>query len=135
MDGNARSMRPLNRNTLISMVAALLTVLSFCIAVAPIPLTGWVCYPAAAVLGLVALITGIAALAQISHSAENGRSYALIGITVGTLAIVGTACTIAAGIAFFPRFIAFIGEGMRLAEATGHRIVQFFVSLQQSIVR
>ena len=126
---------PVNRYAVVSMIAALLTVLSFCIAVAPIPLTGWVCYPSAAVLGLVSLITGIMSLAQISRTAENGRSYAVVGITVGTLAILGTMCAVAAAIAFFPRFIAFLGEGLHLAEAMGQRIMQFILSLRSNFFR
>ncbi len=120
----------MNRNAVISAIAALLTVLSFCIAVAPIPLTGWVCYPAAFFLGLVALITGVASLAQISRSAENGRSYAVIGVTVGTLSILGAAGAIALGIALFPRFVAFIQEGIKLAEGVEQNVVRFFASLR-----
>ncbi len=130
MDDQISHAPPMNRNAVISAIAALLTGLSFCTAVAPIPLTGWVCYPAAALLGLVALSTGVTSLAQISQSAENGRPYALIGVTIGTLSILGTAGAIALGIALFPRFLAFVQEGIRLAEAFGHNVVQFLVSLK-----
>ncbi len=119
----------MNRNAVISIVAAILTLLSFCIAVAPIPLTGWVCYPAAFMLGLVGLLTGIASLAQIRSSGENGRVYAIVGITVGTLTILGTACAVALGIAFFPRFVLFLQQGGSVAHATWQRIVQFFMQL------
>ncbi len=127
MDSQSRSSLPMNRNAVISMVAAILTVLSFCTAVAPIPLTGWVCYPAAFACGLVALVTGMASLAQIRSSQEEGRSYAIIGITVGALSIVGTACAVALGIAFFPRFVSFLKEGGSVAQATWQRVVEFFM--------
>ncbi len=130
MESQTPPLPPMNRNARISMVAAILTLLSFCTAVAPIPLTGWVCYPAAFVSGLVALLTGIASLAQIRSSQEEGRSYAIIGITVGTLSIVGAACAVALGIAFFPRFVSFLKEGGSVAQATWQRIVQFFGSLR-----
>ncbi len=64
---------PLNRSAIISLVAAILTALSFCTAVAPIPLTGYVCYPAAVVFGLVALVSGAAALLQIRTTREDGH--------------------------------------------------------------
>ncbi len=130
MDSQFPPLSPMNRNAVISLVAAILTVLSFCTAVAPIPLTGWVCYPAAFVSGLVALLTGIASLAQIRRSREDGRSYAIIGITVGTLSIVGAACAVALGIAFFPRFVAFLREGGSVGQAMWHRIVELFGSLK-----
>ncbi len=99
---------PLNRSAIISLVAAILTALSFCTAVAPIPLTGYVCYPAAVVFGLVALISGAAALLQIRTTREEGRTHALIGIWVGAIAVVAAACAIGVGIALFPRVIALL---------------------------
>ncbi len=134
MNDEAPHLAPMNRSAVISIIAALLTVLSICIAVAPIPFTGYVCYPAAALTGLVALVTGLVSLAQISRSAEDGRPYALIGITVGALSVIGSACAIALGIALFPRFWAFILEGVRLALAVGHNIAGFFISLWHRIV-
>ena len=125
MNGETPHVAPMNRNAVISIIAAVLTLLSFCTAVAPIPLTGWVCYPSAVVLGLVALVTGMMSLAQIRDSQEDGRSYALVGITVGTLSILGAACAVALGIAMFPRFVAFLREGLSLAQATWQRVLEF----------
>ena len=104
---------PVNRNAAISIVAAFLTLLSVCIAVAPIPLTGYVCYPAATVLGLVALITGITSLGQIRERNENGRSYAMIGIWVGGLAMAGSLCAIGIGIALFPRVLHLVQQYLK----------------------
>src|SRR5512142_3120289 len=61
---------PLNRNAAISLFAAILTVVSFCTAVAPIPLTGYVCYPGAVLFGLVAVVFGVMALVQIRSTQE-----------------------------------------------------------------
>src|SRR5512140_2931956 len=97
---------PINRNAIISAIAAFLTLLSVCIAVAPIPFTGYVCYPAGALLGLVALVTGVASLIQTRTRRENGRAYAWIGVWVGGLALIGSVCAIGVGIALFPRVIA-----------------------------
>ncbi len=96
---------PTNRNAIVSLIAGLLTLLSFCTAVAPIPLTGYVCYPAAAVLGLVALLAGITSLRQIRFTNENGRAYALIGVWVGSIAVVASLCAIGMGIMLFPKVL------------------------------
>ncbi len=99
---------PMNRTAVISVVAGLLTLLSFCTAVAPIPLTGYICYPAAVMLGLVALITGVMSLAQIRATREEGRSYALVGISIGMLTVIAALCATALGIALFPKVVALV---------------------------
>jgi hypothetical protein len=99
---------PVNRYAVASAIAAFFTLLSFCIAVAPIPFTGYVCYPSAAILGLVALGTGLASLAQLRSRNENGRGYALIGIWVGGLAGAASICAITIGILLFPKVVALI---------------------------
>ncbi len=101
---------PTNRNAIISMVSAILTLLSFCIAVAPIPLTGLVCYPAAAGLGLAALATGLASLRQIRSSGENGRAYALAGAWIGGLATLASLCAMALGLLWIPVIANFIRQ-------------------------
>lgn len=101
---------PTNRNAVISLIAAILTILSFCGAVVPIPLTGFVCYPAAAVLGLAALATGINSLRQIRSSGENGRPFAVIGTIIGTLTAIAVMCVFALAIAFLPQVIAFLRQ-------------------------
>jgi hypothetical protein len=102
----SRPIPPLNRSAVVSLVAAVLTLFSLCIAVAPIPLTGYVCYPAAAVFGLIALVSGIAALVQIRTTREEGRTHALIGVWVGAMALLASACAIGVGILLFPHVVA-----------------------------
>jgi hypothetical protein len=85
---------PTNRLAIVSLAAAILTVLSFCGGVAPIPLTGWFCFPGAIFLGLVALLTGLPALRQIRTRGERGRGMALIGAWLGGLTILATLCAI-----------------------------------------
>ncbi len=104
---------PVNRSAVISVLAALLTLLSICTAVAPIPFTGYVCYPTAAILGMIALLTGITSLAQIRSRRENGRVYAWIGIAVGGLAVLASACAIGIGIALFPRVITLLHQYLK----------------------
>ncbi len=104
---------PVNRNAVISVVAAILTVASFCTAVAPIPFTGYVCYPAAAVLGLVALSTGVTSLAQMRTRKEDGRAYAWIGISIGVLTLVAVACAAALGIALVPQVVKLVHQAVK----------------------
>lgn len=91
---NEPSPSPTNTLAVASLLAALLTVLSFCGGVAPIPLTGWVCFPAAIFFGLLALLTGVPALGQIRARGEAGRGMALIGAWTGGLTILATLCAI-----------------------------------------
>ena len=99
---------PTNRAALISTIAAILTLISFCTAVAPIPFTGYVCYPAAALLGLVALLTGIASLVQIRATRENGRALALIGVWTGGITLAAVVCAATLGILLFPKVTGLI---------------------------
>jgi len=101
---------PTNRNAVISLIAAILTLLSFCGAVVPIPLTGFVCYPTAALFGLAALATGINSLRQIRSSGENGRPFAVIGTAIGTLTAMAVLCIIALGLVFLPQVISFLHQ-------------------------
>jgi hypothetical protein len=49
---------PTNRRAVLSLLFAVLTILSFCVGAAPIPLTALVCYPIAALLGTASLWMG-----------------------------------------------------------------------------
>jgi hypothetical protein len=85
---------PTNRLAILSLVLAALTVLSFCVGAAPIPLTGWVCFPAAVLLGAAALGCGLVALRRIRSSGERGRGMALTGVWLGGLGILATLCMV-----------------------------------------
>ncbi len=104
---------PINRTAVISLIAAFLTLLSFCTAVAPIPFTGYVCYPAAALLGLIALLTGVTALWQIRTRNEDGRTYALLGVWIGGIAVVAALCATALGILLYPRIVSLIHQYLK----------------------
>jgi hypothetical protein len=81
-----------NRLALASVISAVLTLSAFCGGVVPIPLTGWVCYPAAILLGVAALLTGFGALRQVRTSGERGRMLALLGIWTGAITILAVVC-------------------------------------------
>ncbi len=97
--------QPVDRGAVISLAAAVLTVVSLCAGILPVPLTGFVCFPAAVGLGGVALAAGLVSLRRIRASGEAGRTFALIGTIVGGLVIAGMACLIVVGISFYPSLI------------------------------
>ena len=79
---------PTNRHALVAFIAALITLASFCIGVAPIPLTGLVCYPAAIVWGIIAFFFGFRGLRQLRRSGERGGWMAWFGMSCGALTIL-----------------------------------------------
>ncbi len=83
---------PTNRLAQASAVAAVLALLSFCVGVAPIPMTAWLCYPSAVVLGIGAMLAGFKALGQLRNGAERGRRLALAGIWTGGAMIAAVIC-------------------------------------------
>ena len=99
-----------NRTAVISLTTAILTLLSFCIAVVPIPFTGFICFPAASVLGLAAFATGLASLNQIRLNGENGRNYALLGTSIGGLVSLASICAMAVGVLWIPALANFIHQ-------------------------
>lgn len=101
---------PTNQAAIISLIAAILTVLSFCGGIFPIPFTGYVCFPASALMGLVALGTGLISLGQIRSKGGNGRVYAWIGSIVGGLAGIVLLCAVTAGILLMPEILNFIHQ-------------------------
>ncbi len=92
----------LNRWALASLAAAILAIVAVCGGIAPIPLTGFVCFPSAIMFGLLALVSGLWSLRRIRLTAARGRELALIGTSVGALALVGVLCFLALGIWLYP---------------------------------
>ena len=86
------STAPTNKLALLSFISAFFTFSSFCLGVAPIPLTAWVCYPVAILFALVSLFSGISSLSQVRISGEKGRALALIGIWTGVLTSLAVVC-------------------------------------------
>ncbi len=83
----------MNRHAAYSLIAALLTILSFCIGFAPfLPLTALICYPVAVILGIISHVTGFRALWQMRISGKSGRWMALAGIWVGSFTILAVLC-------------------------------------------
>jgi hypothetical protein len=93
---------PTNPQAIISLVFGILTALSFCAGVVPIPFSGFVCFPASFLLGIFALIFGALSLNQIRKSNEAGLPMAWLGVAVGGLVL---ACLLFVALALILLFI------------------------------
>jgi len=95
---------PFNSNSILRLIAAILTVVLFCIGFIPIPLTALICYPVSLIAGIFALVTGMKALRQIRQTGESGRTLALISVWTGGVIIFAILCVLTLGILLFPYF-------------------------------
>ena len=99
-----------NGNAIISFAAGLLTLVSLCVAVIPIPFTGYVCFPAAAVLGAVAVVSGLRSIHQTRSTGTKGSTLAAAGMGMGGLAMLASLCIAVLGITLWSR----LAEALRL---------------------
>ncbi len=99
---------PTNTIAIISFIAAILTVLSFCFGLVPIPLSTFICDPLTLVSGIIALITSMKALRQIRKTGESGRVLALISAWTGAGVVLTTLSLLSASVLLFPYFADFI---------------------------
>ena len=74
---------PTNKQSIISLILGILTLLTCCGGMMPLPLLGFICFPASFLLGLSALIYGTVSLIRIKKHNESGHSMAWIGIIIG----------------------------------------------------
>ncbi|MBX3035800.1 MAG: DUF4190 domain-containing protein [Anaerolineales bacterium] len=74
---------PTNKQSIISLIFGILTLLVFCGGLMPIPFTGFICFPSSFVLGFLALTYGAISLRRIKKHNESGHSMAWIGIAIG----------------------------------------------------
>jgi hypothetical protein len=74
---------PTNKQSIISLILGILTLLIFCGGLLPIPFTGFICFPSSFMLGFLALTYGAISLIRIKKHNESGRSMAWIGIVIG----------------------------------------------------
>jgi hypothetical protein len=109
---------PTNRRAILSLLFAALTILSFCIGVAPIPLTAVACYPTAALLGMVSLWMGTTALREVRQNGERGRRMALVSFWIGGLVLLAILCFTTITIYLFPYFIDFLRQAWKQIPAS-----------------
>jgi len=88
-----------NRHSIISLTLGILTLLALCGGIIPVPLTGFVCFPASSLLGLSALFYGIRSLMNIRKTNEAGRSMAWIGVFIGGVTFLCMLCILGLAVA------------------------------------
>jgi|GEM_PF-742336 len=74
---------PTNKQSIISLILGILTLLIFCGGLLPIPFTGFICFPSSFALGFLALTYGAISLRGIKKNNEAGRPMAWAGIIMG----------------------------------------------------
>lgn len=95
-----------NKHARLSLLSALLTVIFFCVGFAPfLPLTAFVCYPAALVSSVTALVSGLRGLRH-----PSGRWMAWAGIVIGTLTILAVIFFTTLTALFIPVFADWLKE-------------------------
>jgi hypothetical protein len=82
----------LNTHSIISLILAILTLISLCVGLAPLPFTGFVCFPVSLLLGILALILGFVALHRIKKHDQTGHGMAWTGILIGGLVFLCILC-------------------------------------------
>jgi len=83
---------PTNRHSIISLILGMLTLFLFCGSWMPIPFTGFICYPASFISGLLALIYGGISLNRIRRNNESGHIMAWAGILSGGFVFLCILC-------------------------------------------
>jgi hypothetical protein len=92
---------PINFQSILSLVFGILTILFFCMGLIPFPFTGFICFPASFLFGVLGLIFGTISLNQIQRNNETGRPMAWIGIIIGGFVLMCMICMVIAIAAFF----------------------------------
>jgi hypothetical protein len=92
---------PINNHSILSLVFGILTILSFCTGLTPIPFTGFICFPSSFLLGMLALVFGAISLNRIRRQNESGTPMAWIGIILGGVIFLCLMCMVVALASFF----------------------------------
>ena len=90
-----------NRHSITSLILGILTVITLCGAMSPIPFTGFLCIPISFLLGLFSLIYGAISLNSIRRNNETGSFMAWTGILTGGLIFLCMVCMIVAVVSTF----------------------------------
>ena len=83
---------PANKQSILSLIFGILTIIFFCMGWIPFPFTGIVCFPISVVFGVLALLFGIISLIQFRRHNHSGRPMAWTGIMIGGSVFVCVLC-------------------------------------------
>lgn len=90
-----------NSHSIISLILGILTLLTLCGGMVPIPFTGFICFPSSFLLGFLALTFGIVSLNTIRKRNETGHPMAWTGIILGGFVFLCMLCLFVAIISLF----------------------------------
>ena len=95
-----------NRHSIISLVLGILTLVLFCGGIfIPIPFTSLICVPISALIGIAALIYGLASINRIKKHNQNvhpmAPTMAWTGILMAFFVLLGMLCMVAGILALF----------------------------------
>ncbi|HET6846997.1 MAG TPA: hypothetical protein VFH29_09185 [Anaerolineales bacterium] len=96
-----------DRNAAISLAAGMLALAAVCIAVIPVPFTGYICFPAAAILTVIAVTHGARALSRFGALRAAEKAMTAAGLVASAMAVLASICSV----------VIVVILGMRLAEA------------------
>ena len=82
----------INKHSIISLVLGILTLAFICGGVVPIPLTGFVCFPAGFLFSIPTIIYGVISINKIKKSGETGLPIAWTGIAIGGFVFICMLC-------------------------------------------
>jgi len=93
--------QPTNKHSIISLILGILTLLTLCGGMVPVPFTGFICFPTSFLLGLLALIYGGISLNTIRKKNETGSIMAWMGIVSGGFIFLCMLCMVIAIVSLF----------------------------------
>ena len=100
----------INRNAVVSLTLALVSVAALCIGILPLPLTVFICYPPGFVLGFISLYLGFKAQREIRKDGKNGRVLAVTAVWLSGFSIFSFICMVTVGITLAPRMWEYIRQ-------------------------
>ena len=92
---------PTNKQSILSLVFGILTIVFFCMGWFPIPFSGLLCFPVSVLFGIFALLFGAISLNQIRKHNHSGHPMAWMGIMIGGFVFVCMLCMVILIASFF----------------------------------
>jgi hypothetical protein len=102
--------RDVDRNVRVCFIAGLLTLLAVCTAIVPVPFTGYVCFPVAAILAVVASVHGAKALLRFRALTTIEKGMAMTGMAAGIAGFSAVACSAVLTVVLGLRLIDALGQ-------------------------
>ena len=96
---------PVELTANMSLAAGVLTILALCIAIVPVPFTGYVCFPTAGTLSVVSIVTGLRALHLTRVKGSKGRGRAVAGLVMGSGALIAALCSAVVMLLFWSHLV------------------------------